>query len=449
MDLKIKNVGMVNTAEIKIDGITVIAGDNNTGKSTIGKTLFLLFKGMSALNVNSYRSRKFTEKVNRAVNEYRYNVPIGNDNAWFYFNTIIYDDADFRKIINRMTLSDNVNNEKCLSDLRECMVKGLDKVVNRTSQNKEAQKKKYLTMIDNYISNIREALEFEIPIDKAVRDYFDILVSGIFGSDFETKACEEETVLTLNTDDVYVADIHYQNGDIQEFKYILDTGIKDITYVETPQILNYAELVNNALLESDMDGENSIFISRECFTDPISKDLVSKLMRNQSYNQGSSLDESIRHIIDGSVDYNLKSQRFIYNRNNVPIGIKNTAAGIKSFGILQILFDKGYLRSDTVLVLDEPEVNMHPKWQLEYAKLLIWISKNIGTKMVITSHSPYFIEAIDTFSKTSKINDKVSFYETRTERSLTKICLQSDINDIFESLNSPFIELEQAEIDNF
>ncbi len=34
MILNIKNIGLVRDAEIILDGITVIAGENNTGKST-------------------------------------------------------------------------------------------------------------------------------------------------------------------------------------------------------------------------------------------------------------------------------------------------------------------------------------------------------------------------------------------------------------------------------
>lgn len=40
MKLNIKNFMKIKEADIVIDGITVIAGENNTGKSTIGKYCF-------------------------------------------------------------------------------------------------------------------------------------------------------------------------------------------------------------------------------------------------------------------------------------------------------------------------------------------------------------------------------------------------------------------------
>ena len=47
MELNIKNFARIKEASIKLDGITVIAGENNTGKSTIGK---ILFASLNSLN---------------------------------------------------------------------------------------------------------------------------------------------------------------------------------------------------------------------------------------------------------------------------------------------------------------------------------------------------------------------------------------------------------------
>ena len=46
MKLIINNVGKVRNADINLDGITVICGDNNSGKSTVGKVLFAFFNAM-------------------------------------------------------------------------------------------------------------------------------------------------------------------------------------------------------------------------------------------------------------------------------------------------------------------------------------------------------------------------------------------------------------------
>ncbi|MBN2826159.1 MAG: hypothetical protein JXQ76_12590, partial [Campylobacterales bacterium] len=40
MILELQNIGMIKEAKVNIDGLTVIAGENDTGKSTVGKTLY-------------------------------------------------------------------------------------------------------------------------------------------------------------------------------------------------------------------------------------------------------------------------------------------------------------------------------------------------------------------------------------------------------------------------
>lgn len=50
MELSIKNIGKIKEADVSISGITVIAGENNTGKSTVGKVLFSLISSMYRLD---------------------------------------------------------------------------------------------------------------------------------------------------------------------------------------------------------------------------------------------------------------------------------------------------------------------------------------------------------------------------------------------------------------
>ena len=88
MKLKISNFAKIEKADINIDGITVICGDNDTGKSTIGKILFSIFssnynsakrirgeKGLSIINnidklqLNPSIVSNFSDFANKCTNE--------------------------------------------------------------------------------------------------------------------------------------------------------------------------------------------------------------------------------------------------------------------------------------------------------------------------------------------------------------------------------------------
>lgn len=54
MNIKIKDIGKIEYADIALDGITIIAGENNTGKGTIGKTVYSVFRGLSNWEITYY-----------------------------------------------------------------------------------------------------------------------------------------------------------------------------------------------------------------------------------------------------------------------------------------------------------------------------------------------------------------------------------------------------------
>lgn len=49
MELVLQNVGIINHSMIKLDGLTVVCGSNNSGKSTAGKALYASIESLSNL----------------------------------------------------------------------------------------------------------------------------------------------------------------------------------------------------------------------------------------------------------------------------------------------------------------------------------------------------------------------------------------------------------------
>ena len=68
MRLELENVGKISSANIKLDGITVIAGENNTGKSTIGKMLFCVFSAFYRIEEQIKEER--VKSISRVLSSY-------------------------------------------------------------------------------------------------------------------------------------------------------------------------------------------------------------------------------------------------------------------------------------------------------------------------------------------------------------------------------------------
>jgi predicted ATP-dependent endonuclease of OLD family len=80
--------------------------------------------------------------------------------------------------------------------------------------------------------------------------------------------------------------------------------------------------------------------------------------------------------------------------------------GIKGFGLIQLLLKNNQLNSRTLLIIDEPEIHLHPNWQVLYAEILVLLSKKLEIPILLTSHSPYFIEALKLFLKNMNLKKK-------------------------------------------
>lgn len=58
LKISIQNIGKIKRAEVQLDGISVIAGKNNTGKSTVARTLFAVANTICESETRVYEERK-------------------------------------------------------------------------------------------------------------------------------------------------------------------------------------------------------------------------------------------------------------------------------------------------------------------------------------------------------------------------------------------------------
>ena len=69
MKLHIENFAKISSAGIEFDGLTVIAGKNNTGKSTVGKVLYTFFRALSQLP-----KRVMKDRIDAVIKAFERNV---------------------------------------------------------------------------------------------------------------------------------------------------------------------------------------------------------------------------------------------------------------------------------------------------------------------------------------------------------------------------------------
>ena len=130
-------------------------------------------------------------------------------------------------------------------------------------------------------------------------------------------------------------------------------------------------------------------------------------------------------------------------RENIPVS--DTASGIKSMAYILRLLENRELKRGDILVIDEPEVNLHPEWQLAFADFLVQLSKELNINILLNTHSPYFLRAIEVYSERHETSASVKLYMTIPSDDSLNTYVAKDFTanpeNAFEPLYRPFEKL--------
>lgn len=156
------------------------------------------------------------------------------------------------------------------------------------------------------------------------------------------------------------------------------------------------------------------------------------------------ISEVLKTVVDGDIIFGQREEIYLKNDNlNKPLSVHNLSTGIKSFAILKMLLEKGCLKDKDVLILDEPEIHLHPQWQIVYAQLIVLLQKNFDLSIIVTTHSPYFVDALDLFSHKYEINKKVNYYlASNIEEGAIIERVTDNIDLIYKKMASPIQALD-------
>lgn len=142
-----------------------------------------------------------------------------------------------------------------------------------------------------------------------------------------------------------------------------------------------------------------------------------------------------------------RSGHWLYQRKDgQSFDLEECATGVKAMSILSVLHAKGWLDPETLLIIDEPEAHLHPQWIVEYARLLLLLSRRFKVRIVITSHSPDMVNAIHTIGTAFGMGKDIGFYlaECDAEDSFRYNYrgLGNKVGDIFKAYNIAFSRID-------
>ena len=422
MKLSINNIGKLKNAKVEIKGITVIAGENDTGKSTVGKILFSVF--------NSFY--KLDEKI----------IKLKKTNIQNYLQRLITtnpfeDYPDFSKLIEKIFKDSSIydkNDLKLRNDILYFIAE------NKTKSEVDEINETNDDYFENQIKKIQEILRI------SEEAFINFILTKNIGNEFSNQInniylkSTGEIELEIRNKRVAIA---VENDDVKSLgsKFYLDT---EAIYMDDPFILD--ELNSN---KKNRNNENDVILAnhKEHLQNKLidkNPNIIEEIILNSKLEK---FLKKLNEIFKGSISTD-RNGYFVYKREEQPkeLNIKNLSAGLKSFGILKMLSQNNLLEENGTIILDEPEIHLHPEWQIKFAELIVLLQKEFGMHILLTTHSPYFLKAIQVYSKKYEISDKCKYYMSELDgEQAILVDKTNNLEDIFYQLTIPFENLMNEE----
>lgn len=400
MKIELNNIGPFVEAIVDIDGITVVAGENGTGKSTIGKTLYSMFNAFYLYK--RHIKNKRVDNLELLIDNY-----VLSSFASSFRND--YEEEKTQQFSEHIVehLNEYLNDEsKLKSDLRDYYKAG------DTDEEDD--------MIDEIARDIVESLNLsdDIILESIVDEAFE----GEFYSEISNKLSKDASAAELFIKDKSIR-VNFSGDSVSKIPEHFELT-KKIVYIDDPYVLDdlndFARFIpfmipnhRNALLSKLKRGN---------------QDSIEKIKIG---NKLSSIFEKLDGIKVGEMF--LDKTVFKYNdpSMDVDFDVRNIATGLKSFVILKTLLENGSIEQNGIIIFDEPETHLHPKWQLVLAELIVLIQKEFNMHVLINTHSPYFMRAIEVYSSKHETDKTTKYYLAKHENGISGL---EDVTDSTEKI---------------
>lgn len=377
MKLNLEYIAGIEKALIEFDGLTIITGDNSTGKSTVGKTIDSVFNTFLECerNFQSYIAHVINSEIKSFVENLFATEKNGEELD--YENYLITRDINIESISKLIVeiYNSDLSVQIRFDVLEECLKNNLMRVngyiYNLDMVLKENKKDNFLSEVTFLGTPYYESVIRKLP--KTKKNHFMRMFGLNIGNHLGTSKnlvcenCEQIIELNIKGDQIKIVD-----NELENYFEIKNTS----KFIDNKMILNNKSLNFhriNTLRFEDVDDNSYEYeqLSNEYKYDDITK--------------------KINEILDEELIY---SDEKTGEKKKLPIGRIELASGVKIISLLDNMLKYGEINNKDVLIFDEPEVHVHPKLQIELAKILCEIQKSFDLTMVITTHSPYFLSAM-------------------------------------------------------
>lgn len=396
VSLQLTNIGKISNAVIKIDGLTVLVGENSTGKSTLGRALFLITKSFRNMESSVLESQR--RKIKSEIISLLRRMGISSN---------VIRTVDVEEISKALTTCPPANVQRVF----------LDNLPDRLKLFFGEKGHRRLPELNKTIQNIQDIR------DLSYSDLSKQVVTNEISTLFAGKICKIGTnsgKIELKYDDGSENTIIIQRN---------DNGDECIDLIQNQDI---------SALSCMMEPLDDNFRINDF--DSSSGDVIDSFYAKEAT---SKFENILSELIQGRIIISKHKVSFEEKGLNELVEVKNLSSGVKTIAALEWKLRIGEIGRDSVLILDEPEVSLHPEWQIKYAQIIVQLQKALNLHILIMTHSPYFLQALEYSAKLGGLGDKYHCYLAESNNDITRIsCVDKYPSYAYKKMIEPFAELD-------
>ena len=130
--------------------------------------------------------------------------------------------------------------------------------------------------------------------------------------------------------------------------------------------------------------------------------------RDESEDAAQTIADNLEaNVLGGSIDVDegpVGLPRFFYGQEDTKIPLFRSSSMVTELAPL-VLFLRNYVSIGDLVIVEEPESHLHPKAQQRLAGILALLVRS-GIRILITTHSDYFVEQLGIFRNASALDGK-------------------------------------------
>ena len=390
MDLKvtIEGLGKISKGHVNLQGFTLLAGRNSTGKTLVSKVIYSALKGANSNHAWNLIGDE-VETLHKGLSL----LQEGNENL----PPVLEELADltttppqFFSFLGKEGIEYAQGVRDIASDIdhvyrkedREKMIKDFDASGSFRAENEVRKMEEAIDKIKDFAK-----LSWEDVVRASIREKMNWFFIENFGIGRLAKlAMESSKGFKININgcleieskqDQFSAkgELSSEIADIPSLLFVDSVGlrvhgrlIRELGSLRSsprmiPEIPAYHTNLLNILEAINLIPDKSL--------DSISEEIAAKIGGKLQYDNGSlNFHEDGVGVLDASI----------------------TSSGILQLGLLGLILEKGLLREGSILFIDAPETNLHPAWQVSMTGMLCRLAVESKVNIVLATYSPYILQ---------------------------------------------------------